>query len=84
MRRRPGNERQPKAALLSVCEENVNWRSEAKRSAAVSFFEGANAARTVQHPENRRSPPQRASTREKKQQFQILILTLILCYQYAK
>ena len=44
MRRWRGNERLPKAALLSVCEENVTWRSEAKRSAAVSFFEGASAA----------------------------------------
>jgi hypothetical protein len=61
MRRRPGNERLPKAALLSVCEENVTGRGEAQPG---SFFEGANAARTAQHPENRRSPPQRASTRE--------------------
>ena len=49
---------------LSVCEENVTWRSEAKRSAAVSFFEGASAARTAEHPENRRRLPQQPSTRE--------------------
>jgi hypothetical protein len=54
-------------ALLSACEENVTGRSEAKRSAAGSFFEGASAARTAQHPENRRRLPQQPSTREENE-----------------
>ena len=42
---------------LSACEENVTL---AQRSAAGSFFEGASAARTAQHPENRRRTPKAA------------------------
>ena len=55
MRRRPGNERRPKAALLSACGSVTVQRS---TEAPVSVLrEGASAARTAEHPENRRRTP---------------------------
>ena len=63
MRRGHGNDRPAaRQAVLSACEP-ADWAKRREASVALSAGEGASAAMTSEHPENRRRAHQRPPTR---------------------